>query len=103
MKNPRNTIDSNTVVEKYENSVNEQLPTNRQLFDNQATDLESDELIGARELSKRLNIPEKTIRGWRYKRILPSNSMVKTGPKLVRYRWKVVMRWLQTNGDYRNG
>ena len=65
------------------------------LFDNQAHNLNNDELINAEELSLRLNISLKTIRGWRYKRILPSDLMLKTGPRLVRYRWQAIRRWLQ--------
>ncbi len=69
-----------------------------QLFDNQAGQ-ENSELLSAEELSQRLHVPKKTIQQWRYKGVLPANAMLKVGPRHVRYRWRVIERWLNHGDD----
>ncbi len=61
------------------------------IFDN----LKDDELLSANELAKRLNVAVKTIRKWRYEKVLPADTMVKLHYQ-VRYRWKEVLGWLNS-------
>lgn len=67
------------------------------LFDNSKSEFWED-LLSAEQLALRLKVPLKTIRGWRYRRVLPTETMCKVGPRLVRYRWCAVQRWLQEKG-----
>jgi DNA-binding transcriptional regulator YiaG len=62
-------------------------------FDNSMHD---DDLVTAEQLAKRLNIAVRTVRKWRYERVLPPNTMVKLRHQ-VRYRWRQVLLWLNTN------
>lgn len=56
-------------------------------------------LLSAEQLADRLQIRVKTIRSWRYKRVLPQHCMMKVGQRLVKYRWDRVLEWLiETNG-----
>jgi excisionase family DNA binding protein len=57
----------------------------------------SDErLMTTRELAERLNVPEPTIYGWRYKGEGP--PVVRVGGRL-RYRWSDVDAWLRDQTD----
>lgn len=58
-----------------------------------------DDLLTAEQLAARLNVAPKTIRKWRYERVLPPDTMVKYRHQ-VRYRWSKVLRWLQTNRGF---
>jgi DNA-binding transcriptional regulator YiaG len=64
-----------------------------QLFDN----IECDELLTAVQLAERLNIAVRTVRKWRYERVLPTECMVKLRYQ-VRYRWGKVVAWIATKG-----
>ncbi|WP_369696393.1 helix-turn-helix domain-containing protein [Oligoflexus tunisiensis] len=68
-------------------------PKGRTLFDN----LEHDQLLTADDLAERLSISVKTVRKWRYERVLPPETMVKLRHQ-VRYRWGMVLRWLESKG-----
>ena len=59
-------------------------------------DNQEEKLLTTAELALRLSVAEKTIRDWRYARNLPA---IKVGPKLVRYRWRDVCKWLITHGE----
>lgn len=63
------------------------------LFDN----LENEQLLTAEQLAERLNIAVKTVRKWRYEKVLPADSMVKLHHQ-VRYRWGAVLGWLSAKG-----
>ena len=52
-------------------------------------------LLTAEMVAARLNVAPKTIRKWRYERVLPDDAMVKLRHH-VRYRWGRILRWLQT-------
>ncbi len=58
-------------------------------------------LLSADKLAERLQITVKTVRNWRYKRVLPDHCMMKVGQRLVKYRWDKVLEWLtETNGGF---
>ncbi len=61
------------------------------LFDN----LEDEQLLTADQLAERLNIAVRTVRKWRYEKVLPSECMVKLRHQ-VRYRWGKVLAWIAT-------
>ena len=51
----------------------------------------SDDVISIDEVALRLDIPKKTLYGWRYRGIGPRGHKV---GKHLRYRWSDVLAWL---------
>lgn len=64
------------------------------LFDN----LNENQLLTTKQVAQLFNIPEKTIRKWRYEGDLPA---VKVGRRLVRYKLGDIQRWLNQEGAKR--
>ncbi len=62
-----------------------------QLFDNQEIGI----LLTAEELGAQLNVSPKTIRKWRYERVLPDDCMLKLRSQ-VRFKWEHVLLWLKS-------
>lgn len=50
-----------------------------------------DDVVSVDEVARRLDIPKKTLYGWRYKGIGPRSHRV---GKHLRYRWSDVLAWL---------
>ena len=65
----------------------------------QLFDIDRDTLLSAGQLADKLQVSIKTVRHWRYTRILPPDVMVKVGRHLVRYRWLKVLEWLGQKGS----
>ncbi len=50
-----------------------------------------DDVVSIDEVARRLDIPKKTLYGWRYKGIGPRSHRV---GKHLRYRWSDVLAWI---------
>jgi excisionase family DNA binding protein len=54
------------------------------------------DLLTLQEVARRLDVPEKTIYGWRYRGKGPKGHRV---GKYVRYWWSDVVEWLEQGAD----
>lgn len=65
----------------------------QKLFEN----LVGNELFTTEQLALLLNVAPKTIRKWRFEGVFPEGTTIKLRHQ-VRYKWRNVLRWLETRG-----